>query len=167
MAGAPDALQERSDRMRRAELAHEVHVADVDAQLERACRHHCTNLSRLESALGVQTMRTRKAAVVCGHLLFAEKLSEVSGDALRELSCIDEHQGRPMRLDQRRQLCVDLLEDLVGHHRFERRSGQLHRHIHVTLMPHIDDSADALRTRLAAGPHQEASDVFDRVLRCG
>ena len=35
MAGPADALQERGDRARRADLAHEVDVADVDAQLQR------------------------------------------------------------------------------------------------------------------------------------
>ena len=35
VSGAPDALQERRDVAGRAELAHEVDVADVDAELER------------------------------------------------------------------------------------------------------------------------------------
>jgi hypothetical protein len=35
MARAAGPLQERRDRARRAELAHEVDVADVDAELER------------------------------------------------------------------------------------------------------------------------------------
>ena len=34
VAGAPDALQEGVDGARRAQLAHEVNIADVDAQLE-------------------------------------------------------------------------------------------------------------------------------------
>jgi hypothetical protein len=34
MAGSPDPLQEGGDRARRAELAHEVDFADVDAELK-------------------------------------------------------------------------------------------------------------------------------------
>ena len=40
VAGAPDALQRDRDRARRADLAHQVHRADVDAQFERRRRHH-------------------------------------------------------------------------------------------------------------------------------
>ena len=38
VAGAADALQQRGERARRAEVADEVDVADVDAELERRGR---------------------------------------------------------------------------------------------------------------------------------
>ena len=38
--GAADALQEHRDAARRAELAHQLDVADVDAELERRRGHH-------------------------------------------------------------------------------------------------------------------------------
>ena len=46
VVGAADALQEHRDAARRAELAHELHVADVDAELERGGGHHDLELSR-------------------------------------------------------------------------------------------------------------------------
>ncbi len=48
--GATDPLQERRDRARRADLDHQVHVADVDAELERGGGHERPQSSRPSAA---------------------------------------------------------------------------------------------------------------------
>ena len=54
VVGAADALQEHRDAARRAELAHQLDVADVDAELERGGGHHDLELAGLEALLGVE-----------------------------------------------------------------------------------------------------------------
>ena len=54
VVGAADALQEYRDAARRAELAHQLDVADVDAELERGGGHHDLELAGLEALLGVE-----------------------------------------------------------------------------------------------------------------
>ena len=68
MAGAPDALQEARDRARRADLADQVDLADVDAELERGGRHQRLELAVLEPLLGVEPLLLGEAAVVRGHV---------------------------------------------------------------------------------------------------
>ena len=55
MTGAPHALEERRDGPGGADLDHEVHVADVDPELERRRGHDRAQASRLQSFLGVQS----------------------------------------------------------------------------------------------------------------
>jgi hypothetical protein len=64
MAGAAHALQECADRARRAELTHEVHVADVDAELQRRRRHQRAQLSGFEPLLSVEAVLARERAVM-------------------------------------------------------------------------------------------------------
>ena len=80
--GAADALQEAGDRARRAELADEIDVADVDAELERRGRHQRLQLAVLEALLGVEPQLLGQAAVMRGDMLFAEALGQVPRDAL-------------------------------------------------------------------------------------
>ena len=66
VAGAADALQERRNAMRRADLAHQVDVADVDAELERRGRDERLQLAALQPLLGVEAALLRQAAVMRG-----------------------------------------------------------------------------------------------------
>ena len=61
VAGAADALQERGDAVRRADLADEIDVADVDAELERRGRDQ-----RLERARSSAAPRRRAASPSTG-----------------------------------------------------------------------------------------------------
>ena len=54
MARPADPLQERIDRAGRAELAHQVDVADVDAELERCGRDQHLQLAALQALLRVE-----------------------------------------------------------------------------------------------------------------
>ena len=69
MPRAPDPLQEARDRARRAELADQVDLADVDAELERGGRHQRLQRAALEPLLGVEPLLLGEAAVVRGHLV--------------------------------------------------------------------------------------------------
>ena len=66
VAGAADALQEGGDRARRAELADEVDVADVDAELERSRGHQRLQLAGLSRCSASSRCSLREAAVVRG-----------------------------------------------------------------------------------------------------
>ncbi len=50
--------------LRRRDLADEVHVADVDAELERGRGHERLQLAGLQALLRVEAMLPREAAVV-------------------------------------------------------------------------------------------------------
>ena len=74
VAGASHALQKRRDGVRRTELTHQIHIADVDAQLQRSGRNQRLQFAALQALLGVQPLFLRHAAVVRGHGLFTEPL---------------------------------------------------------------------------------------------
>ena len=97
VAGPSDTLQEAGDRARRAELAHEIHVADVDAELERCGRHQRLELAALQPLLGGQPQLLRHAAVMRRDLLLAEALRQMARDPLREAARVDEDERRAMR----------------------------------------------------------------------
>ena len=100
MAGAADALQEGRDRARRADLADEIDVADVDAEFERGGRHERLQFAALEPLLGGEPQLLRQAAVMRGDGLFAEAIAEIARDALGHAPRVDEHQRRAMRRDE-------------------------------------------------------------------
>ena len=115
-----DSLQQRRDPVRRADLADEIDVTDVDAELQRCRGDQRFERAALEPMLGVDARFLGEASVMGGNLLLAEALTEVPRDTLRHPSRIDENQRRPMRADQLRQTVVVLLPYLVGHDRAER-----------------------------------------------
>jgi hypothetical protein len=77
VAGAADALQEAGDRARRADLADEVDLADIDAELERGGRDQRLQLPRLEALLGVEPQLLGEAAVMRRERAVAEPLGEL------------------------------------------------------------------------------------------
>jgi len=72
MAGPPHPLQKGVDRARRADLAGEVHVSDVDAELQGSGRHQHLQFTALQALLRVQSAFLGEAAVMCRHILFAQ-----------------------------------------------------------------------------------------------
>ena len=69
-----------------------------------------------------------------------------------------------MRLDQLGQSVVDLLPDVGGHHRFERRGGNLEGEVARPAVAGIDDRALVARRTIRAGADQETRDRLDRLL---
>ena len=79
----PTAWPERPTRCRkvaieprRAELADEIDIADVDAELERRGRDQRLELAALEPLLGIKPLLLGEAAVVGGDVLLAEPLGQ-------------------------------------------------------------------------------------------
>ena len=68
VVGPPHPLEEGADGPRRADLAHQLHRADVDAQLERGGGHQGPQVAGPEPLLDDPPAGRRQAAVVGGHL---------------------------------------------------------------------------------------------------
>ena len=85
-------------------------------------------------------MLARQAPVVRGDGVFADELAQVPSHAFGEAARVHEDQRRSVRLDQGGEPGVDLLPDFQRHHGLQRRPGQLHRQVHLALVPDVDDS---------------------------
>ena len=157
MSGATDALQEARDRARRAELADEIDVADIDAELERGGGDQRLELAALEPLLGVEPLLLGEAAVMRRDLLLAEPLGELAGRALGHAARVDEDERRAVLLDQLGEAVVDLLPDLGRHHRFERRGRDSSARSRARRWP-VSMIVHPARRRLAAGADQKARD---------
>src|SRR5581483_6582635 len=134
-------LQERRDRTRRRELADEVDVADVDAELERRRGHERPQLAALQALLGREALLAREAAVVRGHGVLAEQLAQVPRRTFGHAPRIDEDERRAMLLDELGETRVYLRPGVARHHGFERRRRQLDRQIALAGIAEIDDFA--------------------------
>ena len=66
VVGAPDALQQAGDSLRRADLDHLVHVAPVDAEVERGGRHHGAQPAFRHRGLDLAAQADLEAAMVHG-----------------------------------------------------------------------------------------------------
>ena len=120
MARAAHPLEKRRDRARGAHLDHEVHVADVDAKLERRRGDERAQLPGLQALLGIQPALAREAAVMTRDGLLAEKPRQLAGDPLGHLAGVHEDERRPVLADELRDAGVDLRPLLVGADRGER-----------------------------------------------
>ena len=125
MAGTSHPLQEGGDGARRAELADQVDVADVDAQLQRCRRHQHAKVATLEPLFGIQAQFARQAAVMRGDLFLAQAFAQMPGRALGHAPGVDEHEGGAVFFHQVRQAVVEQLPHVVGKYRFERNRGHL------------------------------------------
>ena len=114
------ALQQRRDRPGRADLAHQVHGADVDPQLERGGRDQRLELPFFEPGFRVEALFLGQAAVMRRHLVRAQPLGEMQRQPLRQPARVHEHQCGAMLEDQLHQALVNLLPHLGGHDRLER-----------------------------------------------
>ena len=139
VTGPPHPLQQRRDRPGRAELADQVHLADVDAQFQRCRGHQYLEIAGLEPFLGHQPVLPGEAAVMGGDLVLAAPVRQVAGDALGQPAGIDEYDRGPVVGRQRGQAIVDLDPDLVGHDRLQRRRRQLQLEIPVANVSPVDD----------------------------
>ena len=164
MARAPRALQKCRDRSRRTELADQLDIADVDAELERRGGDQHLQLAALQALLGLEPQLLRHAAVVRGDVLVAEQLGQVARGALGHAARVDEDQRRSVREGELGEPRVDLLPHFVRHDRFERRGRHLDREIAGTDVPGIDDRAIVALAAVAFAD-QKTRDLLDRLLR--
>ncbi|MNZ53565.1 hypothetical protein D3C78_714450 [compost metagenome] len=165
VAGAPDPLQESGDGARRADLADQLDVADIDAQFQRSGRHQHLELAAFQTLLGAQPELLRQAAVVRRHLFAAEAFGQMAGDAFGQPPRVDEHQRGAVLAGQRGEAVVDGVPDFVGHHRLQRRGRHLDGQVAGAAVADIDDAA-GLQAGMA-GADQEVRHRLDGFLRGG
>ena len=83
VAGPSNALEQSRDQARRADVADEVHVADVDAELQRRGRNHDRHVARLQALLGLEPRLAGEAAVVGGDAIHAQPLARAGATRAR------------------------------------------------------------------------------------
>jgi alpha-D-ribose 1-methylphosphonate 5-triphosphate synthase subunit PhnG len=99
VTGPTHPLQERCDRAGRTELAHEIDVANVDAELKRCrCNEHL-QLAVLQSLLGLKPLFLGEAAMVGGHVRLTQQLGEFPRGPLGHPPGVDEHERSAVLLD--------------------------------------------------------------------
>jgi hypothetical protein len=158
---APDALEERRDRPRGADLDGEVHVADVDPELERCRGDQGAELPRLEALLRVEAALARKAPVVARHRVLAHQFGQLTRDPLRHLPCVDEHERRAVLGHELGDAPVDLGPLLVGADRAEGGRGDLDAEVELPERTGVDERATT------PGADEEPTDLVERLLRGG
>jgi hypothetical protein len=141
VAGAPGALQKSGDGSRRAELADQIHIADIDAQLQRRGGHQHRQFAALEPLFRVQPQLLGQAAVMRGDGFLAQPVGQMPCRAFGHPPRVDEHQRRAMRLHPRGDLVVHQLPAVVGHHRFQRHRRHDDGQIARAVVAHVDDGA--------------------------
>src|SRR5262249_43193254 len=104
------------NRSRRAKLADEIDVANVDAQFERCSRNEGTQFTGFESLFGGQALFASEAAVMRGDIFIAKPFTQVARDALGQTACVYEDERRVMLADQFSKTIVNLFPNLAGHH---------------------------------------------------
>src|SRR5262249_59782228 len=103
VSAASGAVEKRRGAVRRADLADEIHVADVDAELERRGGDERAQRTVLQALLGLEARLLRQAAVVRRHRALTQAIAQVTRDSLRHPSRVDEHERRAVRRHERRE----------------------------------------------------------------
>ena len=85
MFGATDALQQRRDGTRRAELANEIDGTDVDAEFERSRGDQRFQFASLQTIFRIETQFRGKTSVMRCDLICAEQFAR--DDASRARPC--------------------------------------------------------------------------------
>src|SRR2546423_13357509 len=155
--------------MGRSDLAHEIDVPDVDAELERRGGDERLQRPVLQPVLGVEANLLREAAVMRGDRILAEPLAQMARGALRHLARVHEDQRRPVLADQLRQPVVVLLPHLVRHDGIERGARELDGEVELAAGTFLDNRASRGVTSRPPLPiaDQEARDLLYRLLRRG
>ena len=165
-----DALEERGDAARRADLAHELHRADVDPELERCGGDECTQVTGAQPGLDPVATVFRQAAVVRGDRAVAQPLTELVGEPFREPAGVHEHERGAVLTDELGD-AVEHVAHLLGRgDGFELALGQFQREIEVALVTGVDDLGDGARAdeqprhRLDRALGRGESDALRRLL---
>ena len=106
--------------MGRTQLAYEVNLTDIDAELERGRRHHRLQLSVLETPFGVKPLLLGEAAVMRSHAVFAEAVGKFTRHAFDHATRVHEDERGAMAFDQLGQAVIDLIPNFRRHDRFQR-----------------------------------------------
>ena len=156
---AADALEERGDAAWRADLAHELDRADVDAELERRGGDERPQVAGAQAGLHPVPTFLGEAAVVSGDDVVAEARAELVREPFGEPAGVDEHQRGAVLADERGDAVEDVAHLFGGGDRFELAVGQLEREVEVALVAGVDDDGQR------AVADEQAPDGLDRLLR--
>src|SRR6185295_17854980 len=129
------------NRASRTELAYEIDIAYVDAQLERSCCNQRLQLARFQSLLGDQPLFASETPVMRSHILIADALAQIARNSLCHPSCIHEDERGSMSCDQLRETIIDFIEHFARHHGAKRRAWHFDREIQLAPMTRVDDVA--------------------------
>ena len=167
--GATDALQQRGDGARRAELANEINRTDIDPQLQRSRGDERFQFAALQSIFRIEPQFRGKTSVMRCDSIGAEQFAQMMRHAFGHSARVHENQSGPMRLNQLRQAMINFLPNFIRHHRFKRRLRNFNRQIQFAAMTNVDDLAIRIaRPRpLHERADQKTRDFFDRFLRRG
>jgi hypothetical protein len=158
VVGAAHPLEEGGDAAGRADLAHQLDGADVDAQLERSGGHEGPEVAGPQPGLDPVAALLGEAAVVGRHRLVAEALGQLVGQALGQPAGVDEDERGAVLGHERGDPVEDVGQLLVGGDGLQLGVGQLEGQIDRALVAHVDD--------LRQGPvaHQQAAHRLHRAL---
>src|SRR5262245_10506944 len=162
MARSAHALKESRNRARRAKLADEIHVANIDAKLEGGRCHHGGECTYLQPMLRVEPLLFGEAAMMRGDAHFAESVCKLARDAFGHAPRVDEDKRRAMGFDEFRQSVIDLIPDFSGHHRFEWGRWHFELKIPRPVMAAIDDQG---QLPIFAHADEKPCNLLDRLLR--
>ena len=129
VAGAAHALQGDGDCAGRADLADEIDVADVDAELERGGGDEDAALALFETALGFESEVSRERAVVGRDVFLAHALGEMVRDSLDEAAGVDEDESGAVLQGKLLKALIDLIPHFVGGDGAKLAGGQLNGEI--------------------------------------
>ena len=180
VVGPSDPLEEGPDGPGRADLAHQLHRTDVDAQLERGRGHQGPEVAGSQALLDDAAAGGRQAAVMGRHLQGGvdgvdpvragftggraivvgrpEPRRQLVGDPLGHLAGVDEDEGGPV--------LAHVVGDAVEHvgqlgaagHRLEFAGRQLDGHVQLPPVTAVDDGGgipSPIRAREEPGHHRE------------
>src|SRR4051794_19856188 len=146
--------------MRRGNLADQIDVSDVDAELQRRGGDERFQSSVLEPRLRIETFLLRQTAVMRGDGVFAEAVAEVARDAFGHAARVDENQRRFVFDDELREAVVVVLPHLVRHHRLDFAARDFECEIDGAAMAFVDDFYGQIRSKVFRY-------FLDRLLRRG
>ena len=156
-----DPLEERGDAAGRADLAHQLDRADIDPELERAGGDETSQLTETQPPFDLVAALLGEAAVMRGHDLLADALTELVRESLGEPTGVHEHEcgavvghelGDP----------VQHIAHLIGRgDGLELTTGQLELEIEIALVSDVDDGGRRSVT------DKQARHRLDRLLRSG
>ena len=165
VARAPDPLQQQPDGTGRTNLAHQVHVADVDAQFQGSGGDADLDIAMLEPLLGGQPRGAGQTAVVGRHRVFPHPFRKLVGYPLHQPPRVDEHQRGVVTGRQSRDGVQRLPPDFVGGDRPQLVGGKADGKFDFPGAARVHNQAvRGAGGGNAAVAHQEAGHLVDRAL---
>jgi len=164
VAGAAYTLHGCGDGTGGVDLADEVNVADVDAELEGCGGDEDLDFAGLEAGFGVETERAGEGAVMGGDVFYADAFGEGEGDFFDEAAGVDEDEGGAVVLGVGGELVEDLFPHTVGGDGAKFVGGDFDGDVEFASLAYLDDGGGLAR-RVDAG--EKAGYELDGVLGGG